>query len=85
MWDDLAALTDHDVARERQYLTVISDFRLEADENCSLLGHYAASSDNRMSTLRNYLSIPSSGFKNPDFGNDILSRNFGAKLPLVAV
>jgi len=35
--------------------SVISDFCLEADENCVLLGHYAASSGNSLPTFRDYL------------------------------
>jgi hypothetical protein len=33
-------------------------------ENCSLLGYYAASSDNFLTMFRDKLSVPSSGFKN---------------------
>jgi len=44
---------------------VISGFRREVDENCALLGYYAASSGNFLPTFRNNLSFPSSGFKNP--------------------
>jgi len=39
----------------------ISGFRREADENCALLGYYAASSDNFIPTFRDKLSVPSSG------------------------
>ena len=44
------------------------DFRLppwEVSENCNLLGYYAASSGNFLSTFRHNLSAQSSGFKNP--------------------
>ena len=41
---------------------VISGFRREVDENCVLLGCYAASSGNFLPTFRDNISIPSSGF-----------------------
>jgi hypothetical protein len=43
----------------------LCDLRLsrEADENCSLLGYYAASSGNSLPTFRNNLSVPSSSVK----------------------
>ena len=44
---------------------VVSGFRRELGENCALLSHYAASSDNSVSTFRYNLSVPSSVFKNP--------------------
>jgi hypothetical protein len=36
----------------------------KVDENCTLLGYYAASSDNFLPSFRNELAVPSSGFKN---------------------
>jgi len=42
----------------------IAGFRREADENCAVLGYYAASSGNLLPTFRDNLSIPSSGVKN---------------------
>jgi hypothetical protein len=36
-----------------------SGFRREADENCALLGYYAASNGNTLPTLRDNVSIPS--------------------------
>ena len=39
-------------------LRVFSVFRREVDENCALLGHYAASSGNLLPTFRDYLSGP---------------------------
>jgi hypothetical protein len=42
----------------------ISGFRREVDENCTLLGCYAASSGNFFPTFRDNLSAPSWGFKN---------------------
>jgi len=61
---------------------VISGFRLEVDENCALLGNYAASSGNFLPTFRDKLSIPSSGVNNPKEkkpvdSTDRLSRNVG--------
>jgi hypothetical protein len=57
-------------------------------ENCALLDCYAASSVNFLTTFRENLSVPSSGFKkgvfNPEDGTDKLSRNFGKELPLLA-
>jgi len=44
---------------------LISGFRREVDENCALLGHYAASSGNSLPTFRANQSVPSSGVKNP--------------------
>ena len=42
---------------------MFSAFRYEVDENCSLLGYYAASSANLLPTFRDNLSVPSSLFK----------------------
>jgi hypothetical protein len=39
-------------------------FRRETDEKCALLGYCAASSGNFLPTFRDYLPVPSSGFKN---------------------
>jgi len=44
---------------------VISDFRRHADENCALLGQYAANNGNYLPTFRDNLSVPSSKVKNP--------------------
>jgi len=46
-------------------LCVISGFRREVDENCALLGYYAANSGNLLPTFRDNLSLPSSGVRNP--------------------
>ena len=46
-------------------LCVIAGFRREVAEKCALLGYYTASSDNFLTTFRDNLSVPSSGFKNP--------------------
>jgi hypothetical protein len=43
---------------------VISGFRGEVDENCALLGYYAASSGEFFPMFRDNLSVPSSVFKN---------------------
>ena len=45
-----------------QSISGISGFRREADENCTLLGYYAASSGNFLPTFRDKLRDPSSGF-----------------------
>jgi len=63
---------------------VISGFRREVAENCTVVGYYGASSGDFLLTLRDNLSVPSPGFKNPEDGTDRLSRNFGKKLSLVA-
>jgi len=44
---------------------VISGLLREADENCALVGYYAASDGNSLPTLRDNLSVPSSRVKNP--------------------
>jgi hypothetical protein len=38
---------------------VISGFRREVDENCAILGYYAARSGNFSQTFRDNLSVPS--------------------------
>ena len=43
---------------EHVQLFVILSFRREADENCALLGYYAASSGNFSLVFRNNLSVP---------------------------
>jgi hypothetical protein len=48
-------------------LCVIPWFVREVDENCALLGYYAASSGNFLPTSRDNLSVPSSRFKNLRF------------------
>jgi len=44
-----------------QSILGISGFHREADENCALLGYYAANSGNFLPTFRDKLSVPSSG------------------------
>ena len=73
---------------------VIPAFRREVDENCVLLGCYAASSFNFLPTFRDNLSGPffsvqeswnfGLGLLNREDGTDGLSRNVGKKLPLLA-
>jgi hypothetical protein len=67
---------------------VISGFRHEVDENCTLLGDYAASSGDLLSTFRDTI-CPIFRIKNktktPEDGTVGLSRNAGKKLPLLAV
>jgi len=43
---------------------VISSFRCEVDENCALLGCWAASSGNFLLMFRDNLSVPASSVKN---------------------
>ena len=45
-------------------LCVITGFRREMDENCTLLGYYAESSGNFLPTFRGNQSVPSSEVKN---------------------
>jgi hypothetical protein len=40
------------------YSCVVSGFRHEVDENCALLGYYAASSGNSLPTFRDNLPVP---------------------------
>jgi hypothetical protein len=63
---------------EEEVICVISSFRLEVNENCTLQGYYAAISDSSLPTFRYNLSIPSS---KGDW-TDRLSRKVGNKLPL---
>jgi hypothetical protein len=71
---------------------VISIFRREVDENCVILGHYAASSDNLLPTFRDSLSVPFAGGKESkklrrvalEDGTDRMSRKVGKELPLLA-
>ena len=74
---------------------MISGFRSEVDEKCTLIGYYAESSGDFLPTFRDNLSVPSPGVKNsffpflggfltPEDGTDRLSRNVGKKSPLLA-
>jgi hypothetical protein len=48
-----------------QGLCVISGFRRKVEENCALLGYYAAYSGDSVPTFRDNLFVPYSGVKNP--------------------
>jgi hypothetical protein len=45
------------------WFIVISGFRRDVDEICTLLGYYAASSGNPLPTFRENISVPSSKVK----------------------
>jgi hypothetical protein len=63
----------------------ISGFRREVDENCALLGYYAAYRDNSLPTFRDILVLSSRVFLNlltREDRTDSLSRNDGKELPL---
>ena len=62
--------------------SVLSSFHREVDENCALLGYYAASSGNSLPTFRDNLSV--FGFLVLEEGTDMLSRNVGKELPFLA-
>jgi len=61
-------------------LCLVSGFCCEADENCALLGYYAASSGNFLPTLHDNLLVPSSGVKNilPSWARQFSSTLFVA-------
>jgi hypothetical protein len=67
---------------------VISGFRRDVDEICTLLGCYAASSGNPLPTLRDSVSVQFQGSRTLqedltfEDGNNTLSRNVGKRLPL---
>jgi len=67
---------------------VISGFRREVEENCALLGDYAASSDDFLSTFWGHHIGPifrvKDKTKTPENGTDGLSRNAGKKLLILA-
>jgi hypothetical protein len=65
-------------------LCVVSGFRREVDNNCTLLGHYAASGGNTLPTFRDELSVSSLGFLTLEDGTGRLSRNVGRVLPVLA-
>jgi hypothetical protein len=62
---------------------LISGFRREINENCALLGHYAASSGNFLTTFWDNLSIPSSQVKNPSWILDPLKMGIGFSEKLI--
>ena len=45
---------------------MVSNFRREVDENCALLGCYAASSGNFLPMFRDNISVPSTRLKSKD-------------------
>jgi len=49
---------------DEMYGWVISIFRREVDENCTVLVYYAASIGNSLPTFQNSLSLPYSRVKN---------------------
>jgi len=67
--------------RQPEFFCVISGFCHEVDENCFLLGHYAASSCNSLLSLWDNPTVPSWRVRNPrrDLGpwiwTDRLSQN----------
>jgi hypothetical protein len=73
----------------RRVLSVISDFRREVDEMCSLLGYCGTYIGNLVPTFRDNLSAPI--FKGQEFlgfltlegGTERMSRIFGTELPLL--
>jgi hypothetical protein len=65
------------IPKTRIVFCVILVFRREVAENCALLGYYAASSGNFLSTFRDNLSFPTSGFKNPTGFLDSLTLRMG--------
>jgi hypothetical protein len=65
-------------------LAMISGFRCNADEICTLLGYYAASNGNPLPTFRSNVLVPSSSvldFLTLEDGPHTLSRNIGKGLP----
>ena len=60
-------------------MLVISSFLREVVGNCALLGYYATSSGNFLSTFRENV-----WFLDPEDDTDRLSRNVGNGLPLLA-
>ena len=71
--------------RNESNISGILDKKIQ-DRNCSLLGHYAASSDNSLPTFREYLSrLQESGIQvTLKHGTDRLSRNVGKDLLFLA-
>jgi hypothetical protein len=56
------------------HYSVISGFRREVDENCTLIGYYEASSVNFLPTFRDKLSVPSSGVNKKEERSSYLLR-----------
>jgi len=77
-------LPDHHV-QKHWFHYVISSFRREEYENCSVLRDYAACSVNFLPTFWDNLSVPSSSsILDLEVGTDRLSRNISKKLPRYA-
>jgi len=67
------------------FWSVISDFAAKVDENCALLGYYAARSGNILPTFRDNLSVPSTVFKKFSYyaaGSGNLLQTFRDSLPV---
>ena len=64
-------------------ICMISGFRLKVDENCPLLGYYAASSGNSILTFQDNLLVRSSRVQ--EDGTDRLSQNISKELLQLAV
>ena len=62
---DIFIVSQAIVAREmsENRTCLFSDYRREVDENCALLGYYAAIGGNSLPTFRDSLSIPSLGLR----------------------
>jgi hypothetical protein len=65
---------------------MISGFRRDVDEICTLLGYYAALSGSPVATFRGNQSVPPSRARSPiltlEDGTGRLSRNVGTEIPL---
>ena len=57
-------VTPNEIMCTGLFWSVISGFRREVDENCALLGCYAANCGNALPTFRDNLSVLSSRVKN---------------------
>lgn len=68
---------------KNEWLNVVSDFRREVNENCALMGYYAACSGNSLSSFRNNLSVLI-WILALEEGTDTFSRNIVKELPLHA-
>ena len=55
---------------------MISGFRRDADDDCALLGHYAARCANSLSTFRDNLSVPSSAVEDPNSCPETSARRY---------
>ena len=60
---------------------MITGFRRELNDNCGIVGYYAASGGNSLPKFRDNLSVPTSRVK---YDTDMLSRNVGKELSLLA-